>query len=236
MILTTARVLRPADVARRRRTARRAAHGFSRPALARAENLPEAEVERLLAAPDFQGLVAAYRHLASLPEDEQVAHLARLARMVLHEALARGDLRAALFVLKEQERRRDPAVTLARGVVAEGQRAARSPALGPRTTTPPTAMHSPEPADLDDAARWRGAGILRAAVAAEHEALHPAAATEPASPASVTPAIKKPLPGVARLAGVLAGTASTFGLRLPASPEPRVGPALRGSPRRPRAP
>lgn len=160
--------------------------------------------------------------------------------MVLHEALARGDLRAALFVLKEQERRRDPAMTLARGVVVRGERSVRPPAPSPPAANPP-ATRPREPAEPDDSARWRGAALLRAAVAAEHEAQHPAAVVAPPpAPAMVpTKAGPKvlPSPGLARLAAALAGSASpsTLGLRLPAFPEP-AGPALRGLPRRPRAP
>jgi hypothetical protein len=173
------------DFARRRRIGRRAAAGLPAATIARAEGLAAAEVERLLAEPDFLALVAAYRSLAAMPEPARLERLVKLAFDVLERALEDGDGRTALFVLMQHERRRNPARTIAQGVSAACRRAAKTP------PPPPSRRRIARRLPADPLARAEGRvrAKLRAAVAAEHELRH-AAEAEPAArpaPASCPP-------------------------------------------------
>lgn len=162
-----------------RRLGRRLAFGATPAQAATAEGVPETDVATLLADPAFAALVDAYRDLQALPEDAARERLRRLARALLDEMLIEGDVRAALFILREEGRGRDPADTLAAGVLAS---AAPPP---PRPATPRTAPTAPDRRHPTDRAAWRAAEGMRAAVLAEHAALHRATVSAPAtSPAT----------------------------------------------------
>ena len=118
------------------RVADRLAAGLSPAAAALAEGERGAElVEELLAQEDFRELVEATRESLAEPPEVQRRQLVMLARQTLERAMAwDGDPRAALFVLEEDARGRDPAETLADGVQKARRRAvasAASPAASP---------------------------------------------------------------------------------------------------------
>ena len=126
------------------RVADRLAAGLSPAAAALAEGERGAAlVEELLAQEDFRELVEATRESLAEPPEVQRRQLVMLARQTLERAMAwDGDPRAALFVLEEDARGRDPAETLADGVQKARRRAvasAASPAARPphRSRKPP---------------------------------------------------------------------------------------------------
>jgi hypothetical protein len=97
-----------------RRLSRRLAAGLTPAQAAAAEGVPAAEVEALLADPEFAGLVEAYREIESLPEAEARARLLSQARRLLEEAvlahLARGAPRPrpGRHAGRRRDRRRPP--------------------------------------------------------------------------------------------------------------------------------
>ena len=107
------------------RVADRLAAGLSPAAAALAEGERGAAlVEELLAQEDFRELVEATRECLAEPPEVQRRRLVMLARQTLERAMAwDGDPRAALFVLEEDARGRDPAETLADGVQKARRRA-----------------------------------------------------------------------------------------------------------------
>jgi hypothetical protein len=100
------------------RISHRLATGMTTGEVARAEAVDEADIEGLLTQPDFSGLLDAARALAARPAAEQTVRLVTLARFALEMALADGDMRVAFFILREADRGRDPAATVAKGVLA----------------------------------------------------------------------------------------------------------------------
>jgi hypothetical protein len=134
------------------------------------------EVETLVAEPEFKALVEGYRALHAMPEDEQRRILTQLARHLLLEATALGDVRVATFIILQERMGKDPARTLADGVIAASQRDAR-PAPAPRT---PSA--SPRPAypsdDPDLRAMQRVENRLCGELAHEHAVVHAAVVAE----------------------------------------------------------
>ena len=168
------------------RVADRLAAGLSPAAAALAEGERGAAlVEELLAQEDFRELVEATRESLAEPPEVQRRRLVILARQTLERAMAwDGDPRAALFVLEEDARGRDPAETLADGVQKARRRAiatAASPAAPPRAPE-----HSAEPQPRYDplqamvhrgAARCRDMVRIEEAIrlAAEHGAATSAA-------------------------------------------------------------
>jgi hypothetical protein len=193
----------------RLRAAQRLAGGLRPAALARIERVAGAEVDALLARPDFQKLLAACQALEALPEAERLRRLEGLAWFVLEHALAEGDWRCAAFVLAERQRGHNPARTLAQGVVARQARAVKPPA-----TAKPSIAAKPKAAAMAPAARSdapfrdrhvagvlaRAGAALGDAVVAEHAARHaaeaevatpPAALEAPAAP-PVAPAVRRP--------------------------------------------
>jgi hypothetical protein len=182
------------------RAAQRLAGGLRPAALARVERAAEAEVDALLARPDFQKLLAACRALEAMPEAERLARLEGLAWFVLEHALAEGDWRCAAFVLMERCRGRNPARTLAQRVMARQARAAKPPAAA----EPPTAA-KPKAAAAAPATRpntpfcdrhvegvlARAGAALGNAVVEEHAARH-AAEAEVASPPAAPEVLAAP--------------------------------------------
>lgn len=250
MIRLMPRPTRPTSWPLRRRLTLRLGAGMPAGQAARAEGVAPAEVEALLAEPDFALMVEAFREFEALPREERLRVLERHAWLVLQNALIDGDLRVAIFVAGELQRRRDPARTLAEGVVRVCERAGRAPS--PPEPPPPAGPAVADPAPpaatrerhRDFAARVRegAAAHARALVLAEQATTLRAAAAEPIAPADVaavvglptpapTPAptaIVRPrssaVPAVARAATAravrLAGCATAVGLCL----SPRHGP------------
>jgi hypothetical protein len=79
-----------------RRLGYRLATGMTPAQAATAEGSSEAEVGELLADPAFAMLVEEFRALEAQPEAETCRRLASLARFLLAEAVAEGDVRAAV--------------------------------------------------------------------------------------------------------------------------------------------
>jgi hypothetical protein len=102
------------------------------------------------------------------------------------EATALGDVRVAMFILLQERMGKDPARTLADGVIAANKRAA-TPAPAPRTPSP-----SPRPArpsdDPDLRTMQRVESRLRGELQQEHAAVHAAVAADKA------PSIEEPAP------------------------------------------
>jgi hypothetical protein len=139
-------------------------------------------VEALLADPDFASLAEGYRALHAMSEEEQRRILTQLARHLLMEATALGDVRVATYILLQERMGKDPARTLADGVIAAARREPRpAPLPGLRT-----ASASPRPAypsdDPDLRVMRRVENRLCGELAHEHAVVHAAmAADEPAA-------------------------------------------------------
>ena len=200
------------------RAAYRLTARMSRANLARAENVPPAAIDELLAQPDFQELLEALAELRDLPPAERLRQLEEMAWCVLEMAVGLGDWRAAAFVADQMRRGCSPARSLAQAVLdAEARALAQNPGkpIRPRRARP----HDPV-----DAALGRAASGLRTILGLEEAYTHLpehqcAAATvaEPATPSAAKPAAKprRPNPLTARLR---AGTAVPLA---PADVEPR---------------
>jgi hypothetical protein len=193
------------------RAAYRLTAGISRTNLARTEGVAQAEVDALLAQPDFQELLAALTEMEALPEAERLRQLERMAWHVLEMPVADGDWRAAAFVADQMRRGCSPARSLAQGVIdAQARAAAERPGK-------PVRPRRARPYDPVDAALGRAASGLRAILGLEVALTHlpePQAAEPVETPAETRPATRpRRHPLTARLR---AGTA----LR----PEPADGP------------
>ncbi len=121
--------------AQHRRLGQKLAIGLTPAQVARLEGLAPQTVETLLAEPGFSALVQGYKALDAMPEEEQRRILTQLARHLLMEAAALGDIRVACFILSQEGRGQDPARTLADGVIAAHKRAA-CPAPAPQQRPP----------------------------------------------------------------------------------------------------
>ncbi len=96
--------------------------------------------QELLAQPDFQELVEAVREFQDLPEEERLRQLEQMAWCVLELALADSDWRAAAFIADQIARGRNPARTLARGVIKAQARATAPPTPAAESPTDPTSV------------------------------------------------------------------------------------------------
>jgi hypothetical protein len=187
----------------RLRAAYRLTAGMSPARLAHAEGVPQAEVDALLAQPDFQELLQALAEMEALPEAERLRRLERMAWHVLEMALADGDWRAAAFVADQMRRGCHPARSLAQSVIdAQARAAAARPGK-------PVRPRRARPYDAVDAALGRAASGLRAILGLEAALAHlpePQVAEPVETPAATQPAAKsrRPHPLPARLR---AGTA-----------------------------
>jgi hypothetical protein len=242
----------------RLRVSRRLAAGMSPREVARAEAVDEAAIAGLLAESEFRALVAAFVALEERPPEEQTARLVKLARQTIERAMADGDVRAAIFVLRKTGAGRDPADTLARGVLASCRRAARAATAPP--AAPPPGPAASRPHDPLAGMLRHGAAALRAAIVAEHATRHAARAAvareqaeaqAPAAGAEATAvAARRALAlktaaadadtrpaaaALARLTRRLVGQAGTVALRPCFAPSP-ASPLVAALPRRPRAP
>src|SRR5215213_10246731 len=160
--------------AQSRRMGHKLSMGLTPAQVARLEGLPAAEVEALLADPDFASLAEGYRVLHAMPQEEQRRILTQLARHLLMEATALGDVRVATYILLQERLAKDPARTLADGVIAGCQRRARAaPVPGTRSVSPRPAYPSDDP---DLRAMQRVEERLQAELAQEHAVVHAAVA------------------------------------------------------------
>jgi hypothetical protein len=166
--------------ARDRRMGQKLSMGLTPKQVARLEGMVPADVETLVAEPEFKALIDGYNTLHAMPEDEQRRILTQLARHLLMEATALGDVRVAMFILLQERMGKDPARTLADGVIAASKRAA-APAPAPRTPSP-----SPRPSrpsdDPDLRTMQRVESRLRGELQQEHAAVNAAVAADEAPP------------------------------------------------------
>jgi hypothetical protein len=152
--------------------------GLTAAQVARLEGLGTPEVETLLKEPGFASLGEGYRALHAMSEDEQRRILTQLARHLLMEVTALGDVRVATFIILQERMGRDPARTLADGVIAASQREPRPaplPALRTPSATPRPAYPSDDP---DLRAMQRVEDRLCAELAHEHAVVHAAVAVD----------------------------------------------------------
>jgi hypothetical protein len=212
----------------------RLAHGLTPAQAARAERVPAADVEALLAQSDFQELLETCREFDTMPADKRLAMLEHLALTILEHALARGDVRAALFFLRERRQGRNPAHTLATRVLS-----AARPAAPPQSGVG-GGTRGFRDGSVDAASR--GGAITREELAAERTARAAAVAAEPTPsparrPGVILPAIparQAHLPS-RRPVSCRLGPMTGFGFQLGAAP---VGPTTAdlARPRWPAAP
>jgi hypothetical protein len=132
----------------RQRLAQRLGAGMDACAAAAVERLLPSEVEGLLGDAGFQALVAHYRGFAARPRAERVRHLADLALELLQQALAAGDVRAAIFFRVEHAAGRDPSLTLAERVACRLERAPCAP-VPPARVVPPRSPAAPPRREAD---------------------------------------------------------------------------------------
>jgi hypothetical protein len=169
----------------------RLVHGLTPAQAARAERVPAAEVESLLAQPEFQELLQTCRELDAMPAEDRLALLERMALTVLEHALARGDIRAALFFLRERQQGHNPAHTLAR-------KALSAPRPAPVSSGSGTGSGSPGMRDGSVDAASRGGAVTRDQLAAERVACAAAVAAEPAPVPARRPGVILPAKPVRR--------------------------------------
>jgi hypothetical protein len=166
--------------ARDRRMGQKLSMGLTPKQVARLEGMASADVETLVAEPEFKALIEGYNTLHAMPEDEQRRILTQLARHLLMEATALGDVRVATFVILQERMGKDPARTLADGVIAAARRA---PAPAPAPRTPSTSPRPARPSDDPDLrAMQRVESRLRGDLQQEHAAVHAAVAADEAPP------------------------------------------------------
>lgn len=169
------------------RISQRLAHGLTPAQVARVEGTEESAVTALLAQDGFKALVASHAAQLAEPAEQHTARLVRLARQTLENALTLDwDVGAALFVLEENASGRDPARTLAEGVIAASRRAVRAGAAVPPPAPAPEAPAAPRPCDPLAGLMQRGSAKLRRAVLEEQAAQ--LAAAEPPAPEPTPPA------------------------------------------------
>ena len=166
--------------ARDRRMGHKLSMGLTPRQVARLEGMAPADVETLVAEPEFKALIDGYNTLHAMPEDEQRRILTQLARHLLMEATALGDVRVAMFILLQERMGKDPARTLADGVIAASKRAAQ-PAPAPRTPSP--SPRAPRPSDDPELRTMQRVECrLRGELQQEHAAVHAAVAADEAPP------------------------------------------------------
>jgi hypothetical protein len=171
------------------RLARRLGAGMSARRAAAAEGLSENDLGALLADSDFTDLVEACRRFDALPEDEAVERLVKLAYIVIEDALNRGHVMVGFYVVREHERGRNPARSLARSAVAARRRAVAQAAQPEHEPAEPPAPKPKRPAShpADRAAR-AAAARLRSALLDEavlHEAVPAPAKPKVAHPSDI---------------------------------------------------
>ena len=179
--------------ARDRRMGQKLSMGLTPKQVARLEGMAPADVETLVAEPEFKALIDGYNTLHAMPEDEQRRILTQLARHLLMEATALGDVRVAMFILLQERMGKDPARTLADGVIAANRRAA---AACPSTTLtqPLAASHRARPTTPELRTMQRVESRLRGELQQEHAAVHAAVAADEAPPVARKRRLSRQLP------------------------------------------
>jgi hypothetical protein len=166
------------DTAQHRRMGHKLSIGLTPMQVARLEGLPTADVESLLTDKDFAALAEGYRALHAMPQEEQRRILTQLARHLLMEATALGDVRVATYILLQERMGKDPARTLADGVIAAAGREPR-PAPLPALRTPSASPRPAYPSDDPDLrAMQRVEDRLCGELAHEHAVVHAAVAVD----------------------------------------------------------
>jgi hypothetical protein len=158
------------------RIADRLAGGVPPAVAALPEGGDEALVGELLALEEFRELLAAAEEERAVPAEDYRRDLVAMARQALERALSCDDVGAALFVLEEDARGRDPCATLVDSILRCRSRALASAAMlaepepepEPAPAPPPAAPRAHEPLRR---LIHRGTARLRDDVAVE-EALH----------------------------------------------------------------
>ena len=185
------------------RIADRLAVGMSPQAAALPEGGDAAMVEALLEREEFRGLVEAAEDDLAEPAEVARRRLVILARQTLERAMAwDDDPKAALFVLEEDARGRDPAETLAEACSQARARAVKAPPRPP--PAPPSAAAPPLRPLLGYAPGYdplqamigRGAARLRDLVRTEEAIRHAAEAAAEVEPLKPT---DEPAPPAAAL-------------------------------------
>ena len=162
--------------ARDRRMGQKLSMGLTPKQVARLEGMVPADVESLVTELEFKALIDGYTTLHAMPEDEQRRILTQLARHLLMEATALGDVRVACFIILQERMGKDPARTLADDVIAANRRAAQ-PAPAPRT--PSALPRRPRPSDDPDLRTMqRVESRLRGELQQEHAAVQAAVAAD----------------------------------------------------------
>jgi hypothetical protein len=135
------------------RIADRLAAGLPPKAAALPEGGDETMVAGLLQREDFQALVEAAREWHDDPDEAARRKLVVMARQALARAMDwEDDPRAALFVLDEEARGRDPAATVAAAVLKRPRRAP-APTDGIRSRPPRRTRPAPHPRAVRSAGR-----------------------------------------------------------------------------------
>ena len=190
-------------------------------------------VAAMLAREDFRAIVEETKELSAEPVPAQRQNLIDLARQAMERALMLDDGPVACFVLEEEACGRDPAVTIAEGVLATRARDARPPA---EPAGPPRPRGTRAPRHPLRRMMERGAARMREDVAVEEALRHAAlaAADPPARSTAVAArralALRQEAP-----AAVLPPAPSAPPLACPLPAEPAAPTPVR-HPRRPQAP
>jgi hypothetical protein len=193
-------------------------------------------VESMLAREDFRAIVAETKEMLAEPVAAQRQHLIDLARQAMERALMLNDGPVACFVLEEEAHDRDPAVTLADGVLKARERDRRPPAE-PAARPKPSRTRAPR----HPLRRMmeRGAARMREDVAVEEALRHAARAAAKPPPRSTAEAARHALDlaQAARAAGA-APPALPQGLHLDPPGEAPTGavPPAAPHPKLPQAP
>jgi hypothetical protein len=165
-------------------------------------------VATMLAREDFRAIVAETREMLAEPVAAQRQHLIDLARQAMERALMLNDGPVACFVLEEEAQDRDPAVTLADGVLNARERDRRPPA---EPAAQPKPRRTCAPRHPLRRMMERGAARMREDVAVEEALRHAARAAAQPPPRRTAEA--------ARHALELAQAARAAGTTPPALPQ-----------------
>jgi hypothetical protein len=226
--------------------ARRLAAGLSIEAVARAAKRPVEQLRELQWEPGFSELVDGWAELMAREQVARHRRLLQLAQAVLEDGVNAGDSRVAIFVIREDLRKRQATETLARSVgrliardlaraETEAEAAAGEPEPGAEDSAPEVAAGEPAPAErkaarapVDPADRmvWQAGAYLRRRMIEEHllwcmDARHAERERRRAGVPEVAPAEPEPegrRPDPAAMAALFGDAASGAPVLAPESP------------------
>ena len=95
--------------------ARRVASGLPPWAAARGSNMPVEDMAALMFDAGFRALIDSFAGIMRMDRETRLRRMQRIAGDILDDALAQGDRQVAMFMRHEQNRKRDPLATLAKG-------------------------------------------------------------------------------------------------------------------------